>query len=597
MDFERVRHSAAHVMAAAVCRLFENVKLDIGPATENGFYYDFDLPKRLSPEDFPAIEQEMSRIIAQNLPFERIQVTREEAHRRFEAAGQVYKLDRLRDIPEGEPIFFYRCGDFEDLCRGPHVESTGKIPAFKLISVAGSYFRGIETNPMLQRIYGIVGESPTDIRRQLEQLEEARKRDHRVLGKELALFSIEEDVGPGLVLWHPKGACIRYLIEDFWRKEHLRAGYELLFTPHIGRAGLWQTSGHLDFYRESMYPPLKMDETEFYLKPMNCPFHIQIYKSQKRSYRELPLRWAELGTVYRYEKSGVLHGLFRVRGFTQDDAHIFCTPEQIEDEVARTVRFALEMLRSFGFSTVTAYLSTRPHKAVGAEEKWRQATSSLEKALQVQSVAYSVDEAGGAFYGPKIDLKIRDAIGREWQLTTIQFDFNLPERFRLAYTGKDGREHQPYMVHRALLGSLERFVGILTEHYAGAFPFWLAPEQTRILPLTEKQIGYAVRLRDELANEGFRVACDMRSDPIGAKIRRAQLERIPYMAIAGGREQENGTVSLRSRSEGDLGNMPVAQLLAVFRRENTPPGRRGEKPDAPDLGVTREQEVKHSSAT
>ncbi|MCX7590059.1 MAG: threonine--tRNA ligase [Kiritimatiellae bacterium] len=573
MDLERMRHSAAHVMAAAVSRLYADVKLDIGPSTEDGFYYDFDLPKRLSPEDFPEIEAEMARIIAADLPFERIEVSREEAVRRLQAANQPYKLDRLQDIPEGEVISFYRCGDFEDLCRGPHVTRTGEIAAFKLISVAGSYFRGIETNPMLQRIYGIVAESQDGIRLQLERLEEARKRDHRVLGRELGLFSVEEEVGPGLVLWHPKGARIRLVIEDFWRREHLRGGYELLFTPHIGRGQLWERSGHLVFYRESMYPPLKFEETEYFLKPMNCPFHIQVYRSQKRSYRDLPLRWAELGTVYRYEKSGVLHGLFRVRGFTQDDAHIFCTPQQIQEEVVRTVRFALGMLRAFGFSSVRAYLSTRPHKAVGSEQKWQQATSSLQQALQQEGIAYTIDEAGGAFYGPKIDLKIRDAIGREWQLTTVQFDFNLPERFGLVYTGEDGREHQPYMVHRALLGSLERFVGILTEHYAGAFPFWLAPEQVRILPVTEKQSRYGESICTTLSGEGFRATCDLRSETIGAKIRHAQLEKIPYMLVVGAREEKSGMVSLRSRLQGDLGTKSLSDVLAAFHRENVPVGR------------------------
>ena len=441
MDLECVRHSAAHVMAAAVTRLFENVQLDIGPATADGFYYDFDLPHRFTPEDFSRLEAEMARLVAANLPFERVEMTRAEAA--LALKGQRYKLERLADIPEGEPISFYRCGDFSDLCRGPHLARTGEIPAFKLLSVAGSYYRGIETNPMLQRIYGIVAESSQALQAQLDRLEEARKRDHRKLGRELDLFSQHDEVGPGLIHWHPKGARIRTLIEDFWRREHFRAGYELLYTPHIGRALLWETSGHLGFYRESMYAPMVIDEHQYFLKPMNCPFHIQIYKSQLRSYRDLPLRWAELGTVYRYEKAGVLHGLLRVRGFTQDDAHIFCTGEQIETEVQRTIRFALSFFKAFGFADISAYLSTRPAKAIGSEERWTQATASLKQALKAEGLAYTVDEGGGAFYGPKVDLKVKDVIGREWQLSTIQFDFNMPERFDITYVGEDGQAHRP----------------------------------------------------------------------------------------------------------------------------------------------------------
>lgn len=562
-----MRHSAAHVMAAAVCRLFDDVKLDIGPATDNGFYYDFDLLKRLSPNDFPGIEQEMARIISENLPFERLVVSREKAIETLQEMNQTYKLERLSDIPEGEEITFYRCGDFVDLCRGPHLESTGEIKAFKLTSVAGSYYRGIETNPMLQRIYGIAAPSEKELQVQLNWIEEARKRDHRKLGRELDLFSIQENVGPGLVHWHPKGARIRSIIEDFWRKEHFRAGYEIVYTPHIGRSLLWETSGHLGFYRENMYAPMEIDEVTYFVKPMNCPFHIEIYKSQKRSYRDLPLRWAEMGTVYRYEKTGVLHGLLRVRGFTQDDAHIFCMPDQIQNEVRETVKFALKLLRAFGFMEFKAYLALKPEKAVGEESGWIQATESLEEALKSESIPYEEEKGGGVFYGPKIDLKVKDALNREWQMSTIQFDFNMPERFDISYVGADGKEHRPYMVHRALLGSLERFFGILIEHFGGAFPLWLAPEQVRVIPLTSKQIEYAEKVVHELRAREFRVSLDGRSEKVGAKIRHAQLEKIPYMLILGPKEVESGMVSVRSRSGGDMGVMRLKDLVALLGKE------------------------------
>jgi threonyl-tRNA synthetase len=561
-----MRHSAAHVMAAAVQRLFPEVKLDIGPATEDGFYYDFDLPHRLTPEDFAKIEAEMGRIITANQPFERMEVTREDAQRQL--AGQRYKLERLADIPAGETITFFRCGEFVDLCRGPHLASTGAIGACKLMQVAGSYFRGIETNPMLQRLYGMVAESQAALDAELARIEEAKKRDHRKLGRELDLFSIEDDVGPGLIHWHPKGARVRCIIEDFWRRRHFAAGYDILYSPHIGRAQLWETSGHLGFYRENMYAPMTIDDNEYFVKPMNCPFHIQIYKGHRRSYRELPLRWAELGTVYRYEKSGVLYGLLRVRGFTQDDAHIFCTPERIVEEIRFTVHFALDMLRAFGFSEFSAYLATRPQKAVGDPARWEQATKSLEEALLGEGVPYEVDEGGGAFYGPKIDIKIKDCLGRQWQLSTIQFDFNLPERFDLTYIGEDGKEHQPYMVHRALLGSLERFFGILVEHYGGAFPFWLAPEQIRVLPITANQLAYAKEIADQLRSEDLRVTVDEDSEKVGAKIRRAQLDKIPYMLVVGGREAEAGAVAVRRREGGDQGVMSREAFLDLVRKEN-----------------------------
>ena len=573
-SLEVMRHSAAHVMAAAVCRLFPGVKLDIGPATEDGFYYDFDLAHRLSPEDFPKIEAEMARIVKANLPFERSELSRAEAQQKL--AGQRFKLERLADIPEDQAISFYQCGEFADLCRGPHVAATGEIAAFKLTAVAGSYYRGDEKNPMLQRLYGMVAESQAALDAELARIEEAKKRDHRRLGREMELFSIHEDVGPGLVHWHPKGARIRVVIEDFWRREHFRAGYEMVFTPHIGRAQLWKTSGHLGFYKETMFPPMEIIEEgehgaktaePYYVKPMNCPFHIQIYKSRRYSYRDLPLRWAELGTVYRFEKEGVRHGLLRVRGFTQDDAHIFCTPDQIEGEIRRTVNFALGILRRFGFTEITAFLATKPEKAVGEPARWEQATHSLESALKAENIAYEVDAGGGAFYGPKIDLKIKDALGRPWQLGTIQFDFNLPERFALSYIGEDGKEHQPYMVHRALLGSLERFFGILIEHYGGAFPLWLAPEQVRVLPITEHQLAYAREVADALRQIDIRVSVDENSEKIGAKIRRAQMDKIPYMLVVGAREAEAGAVAVRCREGGDQGVMPRAAFIDLVRKE------------------------------
>lgn len=566
-DLSLLRHSVAHVMAAAVCKLYDRVLLDIGPSTDDGFYYDFDLAQRLTPEDFPKIEEEMGKIVAANLPFERIEMSREEAERYLSAQGQKYKLERLRDIPEGEVVSFYRVGEFMDLCRGPHLERTGNIKSWKLLSVAGSYYRGIETNPMLQRLYGTSFPTPKELREYEQRIVEAQKRDHRKLGRELELFTIEEQVGAGLVHWHPKGARIRSIIEDFWRQEHFRHGYEVVYTPHIGQSHLWETSGHLDFYKENMYAPMNIDEVQYFIKPMNCPFHIQIYKSRRRSYRELPLRWAELGQVYRYEKAGVLHGLLRVRGFTQDDAHIFCTPEQIEEEVRETMRFAIRLWRAFGFEHIYAFLATRPEKAVGEEARWAQATHSLQQALEKESVPYKLDQGGGAFYGPKIDLKVKDAIGREWQVSTIQFDFNLPERFDMTYIGEDGKQHRPYMVHRALLGSIERFFGILVEHYAGAFPLWLAPEQVRILPLTEKQLGYAQRIAEQLREGLFRVTVDLSQEKIGAKIRQAQMEKIPYMLIVGPKEAADGKVALRSRLGGDEGVIEVPPLIEKLRRE------------------------------
>ncbi|MDX9978788.1 MAG: threonine--tRNA ligase [Lentisphaeria bacterium] len=565
-DLKTRRHSAAHIMAAAVQQLYPEAKFDIGPATEDGFYYDFDLPVRLVPEDLKKIELAMKKMLGRRLPFERREVSREEARALFAAKDQTFKLERLADIPEGETVSLYQTGDFVDLCRGPHVEQSAQIGAVKLLSLAGSYFRGDEKNQMLQRVYGTAFATAEELNAYLQGIEEAKKRDHRKLGAELELFSTHEAIGPGLICWHPNGARVRHLIETFWRDAHYANGYELLYTPHVGRANLWQTSGHLDFYKDGMYAPMSIDENDYYVKPMNCPFHIQIYQNRPRSYRELPLRWAELGTVYRYEKGGVLHGLLRVRGFTQDDAHIICTPEQIEDEIAEVLRFSLQMWDAFGFKNIKAYLATRPEKAVGDPARWEQALVSLQKAVERSGLDCEVDEGGGAFYGPKIDLKIKDAIGREWQTTTIQFDFNLPDRFDMAYIGPDGERHRPYMVHRALLGSLERFFGILIEHYAGAFPLWLAPEQVRILPISEKFAGFAETVRQTLAKTGIRVAVDGEADPIGAKIRRARNQRVPYMAVVGEREAETGQVAVRSRG-GEEGTMAVDEFVGRILRE------------------------------
>ncbi len=574
LDLDTMRHSVSHIMAAAVCRLFENVKLDIGRGTqEDGrFYYDFELPQRLTPEDFDRIEEEMKRIVKECLPFERTEMSRADAEDMLRQEGQCYKLERLRAIAEDETISFYKCGEFSDLCRGPHVEHTGRIKAFKLLSVAGSYFKGDENQPMLQRLYGTAFLNDKDLRQYLRQIEEAQKRDHRKLGVALDLFSIQEKVGPGLIHWHPRGARIRSIIEEFWRQEHFKSGYELLYSPHIGQGHLWETSGHLGFYRDSMYAPMTIDEQQYFIKPMNCPFHIQIYNNSKWSYRDLPLRWAELGTVYRYEKAGVLHGLLRVRGFTQDDAHIICTPNQIESEIKEVIRFAQAMWRNFGFPDIKAYLSTRPDKFVGEQVRWEQAQQSLEQALKTEEIPYETDEGGGAFYGPKIDLKVRDALGREWQMSTIQFDFNLPDRFDMTYTGEDGQPHRPYMVHRALLGSIERFFGILVEHYNGAFPVWLAPEQVRVLPLTENQRDYARGILEELKNAGLRARIDERSEKVGAKIRQAQMDKVPYMLIAGQREAEQGQVAVRSRSEGDQGACALTRFIEKIKREESTKG-------------------------
>ena len=571
---EMRRHSAAHMMARAIMNLFENVQVDIGPATDEGFYYDFDLPHRISTEDFPKIEAEIARLIALDEPFVRKEVSADEAKQLL--AGQQYKLERLADVvADGVAISTYTVGDYVEMCRGPHVEHAKQIGVVKLMKVAGSYYRGDEKNKMLQRVYGIIAKDEAEMKEILERAEEAKRRDHRILGKQLKLFTINDTVGPGLAHWLPRGARVRVAIENYWRQKHYEAGYEVVYTPHVGKSNLWETSGHLSFYKDGMFPVMHVQEGEgndayiqdYYVKPMNCPFHIQCYQFEKRSYRDLPIRYCELGTVYRYEKDGVRHGMFRVRGFTQDDAHIFCTPEQIVQEIKDTVEFAKKMLGKFGFHDIQAYLSTKPAKAVGDPARWEQATQSLRDALDQEGMSSEVDEGGGAFYGPKIDMKIKDALGRPWQLGTVQFDFNLPERFHLTYVGDDGKEHQPYMVHRALLGSIERFFGILIEHYAGAFPLWLAPEQVRVLPISDKALDYAKKTQAALKAAGFRVEVDSSAEKLGAKIREATLMKVPYQVVVGPRDEANGTISVRSRTDGDLGAMKLEDLVAKLQEE------------------------------
>jgi len=555
---ERLRHSASHIMAEAVLAMFPDAKLAIGPPIDTGFYYDFDLPRPLTMEDLQVVEERMRESIARNHPFVQSAVGKEEARRLF--ADQPYKLELIDDLPEGE-VSTFRHGDFVDLCLGPHAANTGQVRAFKLTSVAGAYWRGDERRPMLQRIYSALFETDEELADYLRNLEEAQRRDHRRLGRELDLFSFHEEYGPGLVYWHPKGGRVRTISEDLWRQEHLKAGYELVYTPHVGKAALWETSGHLDFYRENMFPAMDAERQEYFVKPMNCPFHIQIYRSSVRSYRELPLRLAELGTVYRYERSGVLHGLMRVRGFTQDDAHIFCRPDQLEDEIVRAVDFGIYFLRLFGFQDYQVYLSTRPEKYVGDLDQWDRAIEALREAVESRNLPYEVDEGGGVFYGPKIDIHVRDAIGRAWQLTTIQFDFNLPERFDLAFIGQDGREHRPYMVHRALLGSMERFLGVLLEHYAGAFPLWLAPVQAVVIPISDRHLEYAGWVAAELKSAGLRVEVDERSERMQAKIRDAQLQKVPYMLVVGDKEEAAKAVAVRLRSGEDLGPVHIEEFL------------------------------------
>ena len=557
---KRIRHSTAHVMADVVTRMFPGARLAIGPPTEDGFYYDFLSSEPFTNDDLGAIEEAMRETIAEDHPFELREYPKDRALDMN--ADEPLKLEIIHEIPEGEPITTYKHGAFEDLCAGPHVDSTGRIPAFRLLSVAGSYWRGDENRESLQRIYGTAFESQEALDEHLHRLEEARRRDHRTLGRDLDLFSIHDETGPGLIIWHPKGARVRGLIEDFWKREHYASGYDLVYTPHIGRSTLWETSGHLGFYSENMYAAVEMDGHEYYLKPMNCPFHIMYYQNDIRSYRDLPMRIGELGTVYRYERGGVVQGLLRVRGMTQDDAHIFCRPDQVVDEINGVLDLTFFLLGSFGFTDYDVMLSTRPEKAVGDAEQWELATESLRSTLVDRGIDYHVDEGGGAFYGPKIDIHIRDAIGRQWQITTVQFDFNLPERFGLTYIGDDGKEHRPYMVHRALLGTMERFMGVLIEHYAGAFPVWLAPVQAIVIPIADRHNEYAHELSKQLEQSNVRAAVDDGNDRMNAKIRNAQVQKVPYMLVVGDREVESGGASVRLRSGENLRGMTIEDTVA-----------------------------------
>lgn len=560
-------HTSSHLMAQAVKRLFPGARLAIGPAIDNGFYYDFEVERNFTPEDLQRIEAEMAKIVAEDLEVVREEMPRQKAIDYFSSIGEAYKVELLEGLADGA-VSLYRQGEFADLCRGPHLPRTSYIKAFKLLSVAGAYWRGDEKRPMLQRIYGTAWPTKDELDAYLRHLEEVEKRDHRKLGRELDLYSVHDETGAGLILWHPRGARLRHIIETFWREEHYKNGYDLVYSPHIGKSTLWNTSGHLGFYSENMYSPMDIDGQDYYVKPMNCPFHLMIYKSKGWSYRDLPLRWAELGTVYRYERSGVLHGLLRVRGFTQDDAHLVCRPDQMPEEIDRVLAFCLYMLRSFGFSDFKVYLATRPgEKFVGDEAVWSEATQALRESVERAGIDYEVDDGGGAFYGPKIDIKIQDALGREWQCSTIQFDFNMPERFDVTYVGSDGQKHRPYMIHRALLGSIERFVGVLVEHYAGKFPLWLSPVQLTLLNVVSEAADHTARLRDEMMRGGLRVEADLREETIGYKIRDAIEKKVPYIGVIGKKEVESGTVSVRRRGETTSRTMPVNEFTALLAAE------------------------------
>lgn len=563
------RHTASHVMAQAVKRLYPGTKLAIGPAIEDGFYYDFDPPVTFGPEDLEKIEAEMKRIIKEDLPIERFEVSRQEALEMFK--DEPYKKELIEELPPDTVISCYKQGEFTDLCAGPHLPSTGRIKEVKVLHAAGAYWRGDEKRPMLQRIYGTAYEKKADLEEHLHRIEEAKRRDHRRLGKELGFFSVQEACGAGLVLWHPKGALVREIIENFWRQEHRKRGYDIVYSPHIAKLDLWKVSGHWNWYKENMYSPIVIDDVEYLLKPMNCPFAILMFKSETRSYRDLPIRWAELGTVYRYERSGVLHGMLRVRGFTQDDAHLFCRPDQLEDEIVGVIELAQFMIKSFGYKDYTMMLSVRDpenkQKYIGDDSVWELAESALKAALKRRNLPYEIDEGGAKFYGPAIDIMLKDELGRGWQGPTIQVDFNLPERFDLTYVGEDGQLHRPVMIHRTVLGSMERFIGGLIEHYAGAFPAWLAPVQVVVMPITDKQRDRAAQVTKQLQEAGFRVKLDDRNEKIGYKIREAEVEKVPYMLIIGAKEAESGQVAVRKRGKGDLGARPLEAFMAELRSE------------------------------
>ncbi len=562
-----LRHSTAHVMAEAVRALYgDDVKVAIGPSIEDGFYYDFDRKEPFTPDDFEKIEAKMTEIARSAQSFVRTEVPAADAIKRFAAEGEKYKVELIEDLGV-DTVSLYQQGEFTDLCRGPHLPNTSWINAFKLLRVAGAYWRGDEKREMLQRIYGTAFFDKKALKKHLNAIEEAKKRDHRKLGKELELFTMQDEIGPGLILWQPKGALLRKLIEDYWKDAHYRNDYELLYTPHIARQDLWKTSGHLDFYGENMYSPMDIDDVAYQLKPMNCPFHIGVYSSRKRSYREFPIRWCELGTVYRYERAGALHGLLRVRGFTQDDAHIFCMPEQLEDEIFNILDLNLEILKTFGFDQYEIYLSTRPDKSVGTDENWEQSTEALKLALEKKGLEYKLDPGEGVFYGPKIDIKIKDQLGRSWQCSTIQVDFNLPERFKMKYTGADNSEHQPIMIHRALMGSLERFIGVLIEHYAGVFPLWFAPVQARIMNITDDQAEYCEEVYKKLRKAGMRIEKDLRNEKLNYKIREAQMAKIPYMLIIGDKEKESNTVTVRLRDGKNIADMQIEDFADKVTKE------------------------------
>lgn len=562
-----LRHSTAHIMALAVRDTFgTDVKVAIGPSIENGFYYDFLRDEPFTPEDFEKIEQRMEELVREALSFNRSELSSTDAIAKFTEEQEKFKIELIEDL-ETDSVSLYHVGEFTDLCRGPHLPNTSFIRAFKLLRVAGAYWRGDEHKEQLQRIYGTAFFDKKDLKKHLNALEEAKKRDHRKLGKELDLFTTNDEIGPGLILWQPKGSQLRRLIEDYWKDEHYRHDYELLYTPHIARQDLWKTSGHLDFYGENMYSPMDIDEVKYQLKPMNCPFHIGVYNSHKRSYREFPLRWCELGTVYRYERAGALHGLLRVRGFTQDDAHIFCRPDQLEDEIFHILNLNLHILKAFGFTEYDIYLSTRPEKYVGTDENWEKATEALKLALEKKELNYEIDPGEGVFYGPKIDIKIKDQLGRSWQCSTIQVDFNLPERFEMGYTGADNSEHQPIMIHRALMGSLERFIGILIEHYAGAFPIWFTPVQARILNITDDQADYCEEVYQKIRKAGLRVEKDLRNEKLNYKIREAQVAKTPYMLIIGDKEKSDKTVTVRLRNGKNLPPMSITDFIEKIEDE------------------------------
>ena len=564
-NLDALRHSCSHVMADAVKRLFPDAQLAIGPAIEDGFYYDFDRKEPFKPEDLAEIEKEMAKIIKEGLEFKREEISKKEAEQLFKKLKEPYKLELIEKL-EGDTVSIYAHGKFVDLCKGPHVKSTGEIKAFKLLSIAGAYWHGIETNPMLQRIYGTCFETREALEEYLKKQEEAKKRDHRKLGKELDLFSIHDEAGPGLVFFHPKGALLRMLIEDYEKKEHLRRGYQIVMGPHILKSDIWVTSGHYEYYKDNMYI-FKTEGEEYVVKPMNCPGHMLIYKSKMRSYRDLPIRYFELGNVHRREKTGVLHGLLRVRGFTQDDAHIFCLPGQLEQEIIGVIDFAIDTMKVFGFNDYKIGLSTRPLKSIGTDEIWSQATSALKNSLESKLMSYGINEGEGAFYGPKIDIMVKDALGRPWQCATVQCDFALPERFDLTYISSDGKKERPVMLHRVILGSMERFMGALIEHYAGAFPVWLAPVQAMVIPITDRSHDYADNIFKQLQNEDIRVEVDKRNEKLQYKIRESELNKIPYMLIVGDKEKEAGTVSLRARKEGDIGAIKIEEFIKRIKEE------------------------------